>query len=655
MAQVGIDLVTSSDVAAEAEKAAKGFEKIVRQEELVQRVANQLGTKDIPAVTRAIAEQEKAMAKVAAQSKIQELAQVKAAKAAEAAEKKAKSERDKASKSAINAAKLQQTETLKTGKGIKSVLTGNIFEAGAAFGVTTAAVVGVTLAVAAATAATLVFLGAVTSAAVEAGKLRESSLAAMNVLTAGRGSQALELIDGLADQLGIKFQTARDRFVQFRQAGADNSTSAALLKLTADLDAIDPSGKLAEQAVQKTLGHKNKDGTLDIMAAKEEMALLAKQANVAGDGAASAAAKFTTVSGAMNSLDNSKTKFLEAIWQRIGPAVNSAAGAIAKFVDGFLQSERGQKVIEGISSAISFVANVIEASLPFVGAVIEGVVDGFDNIQKALSPIGDMLSGAFGGDKASTLDTIRSVVSAMTTVIGIATTVIGGLLAAGAAMTVVFTNPIALITALSSALGSMGSAALEAGGNIVSGVITGISNKAGELYARMSSLASQAWSSFKGALGISSPSKAMIESGGDMGEGVEIGFDQKAPDTGAIASRMIPEASALKAATSPAAAGVAASVLSPAATAATEALAGAGLGSTGSFAQASQAPSLQPLQGAAPPVAAVSAGGSQGGGPLIVIENLTATGGSAEENARSIRRELESMITAMQLARGQNG
>jgi hypothetical protein len=282
-----------------------------------------------------------------------------------------------------------------------------------------------------------------------------------------------------------------------------------------------------------------------------------------------------------------------------------------------------------------------------------------------------LFGDSFGGDKASAIETIRAVVSGLTTAIGIVVTVIGGLVAAGTAMLAVFTNPIAVILALKSALGSMGETAAEAGSNMVDGVISGITNKAGALYATIKNVAANAWASFKSTLGIASPSTAFAESGVDMGSGVEVGFDKGAPDTKDIATRMIPEPSALKAATAPMAADAAASMtpeksaisaatgplesaLSPASKAVQEALSAAGLSSTGSLMQSSQAAPLQPLEGsaAAPPTAApaVAAGGT--GGPLIVIENLTAMGGTAEENARSVRRELETLLTAIQVSRG---
>jgi hypothetical protein len=633
LALVGVDLVTSSDVDAVAAKAAASMSKLAKQEELVQRTARKIGveSKDAAKYIALAEKEEQALAKAAA-------------KAAAAFEKQ--------KKSSVEASKKGQQETLKQAKGVKNLLTGNVLEASEKLPLMAVAAAGVTLAIIGATIAAGALLVKIGSLAAEAGKARQSSLAMMNVLSAGEGAKTLALVDGLAEQLGMKFQDARDSFVKFRQAGLDNSTSANLLKLKADLDSIDPSGKLAEQAIEKTLSHKKADGTLDIKKAKEEMALLAKQAGVAGDGTSAVAGRFTTLGGALKSLDNSKTKALEQIWIKIEPAVNKAAGALARFVDGFLKSAEGQRMLDGVGSAISFIAKAIEASLPFVGAVVSGFVEGFSNVKAALAPIGELLGGAFGGDKKSAVEGLKSAVTGVVTVVGLAVTVIGSLVAVGGAIMAFFSNPIAVIFALQSALKSVVVSASNVGAEMVNGLIAGVSNSAGALYAKVSELASGAWKSFKSTLGISSPSKQFQFGGDMMGVGVEKGFEESAPDSSSIASQMIPEPSALK------------SAASPAINAASQALSEAGLQSTGALgglpgqdgAPGQPGPSAAPSLGGAPttapaaPAPAATAGGSSG--PMIVIENLMVSGGTPDENGRSIRRELESMITALQLARG---
>ncbi len=622
MALVGVDLVTNSDVDVVANKAAASMAKLAKQEELVQRTARKIGVES------------KDAAKYIALAEKEESALAKAAE-------KAKRAFDQQKKSAVDAAKKGQEQTLKQAKGIKNLLTGNVLEAAEKFPIAAVAAAGITLALLAAGVAATVLLTKLGGLAMEARKAELSAVAMLNVLTGGKGSETLALLDDLAEQLGMKFQDARDNFVKFRQAGLDNSTSANLLKLKADLDTIDPSGKLAEQAITKTLSHKKADGTLDIKKAKEEMLLLAKQAGVAGDGTAAVAARFTTLGGALNSLDNTKTLALQEIGRRIEPAINKAAGAVARFADEFLKSEQGQKVLDGIGSAITFIAKAVEASLPFVGAVVSGLVEGFSNVKTLLAPVGDLLSSAFGGDKTSVVDGLKSAVTGVVTVVALGLTVFGALATAGAAFVAFFTNPIAVIYALQTALKSVVTTATTVGSEMVNGLIAGVTNSASALYAKVSQLATGAWNAFKSTLGISSPSKQFQFGGDMMGVGVEKGFEDSAPDASSIASQMIPEPAALKAASS------------PAINAAGQAMASVGLGGTGAFGGLpgpSVAPSLAPPVPAQAAAAPAQSGGA--GGPMIVIEKLVAQGGSADENARSIRRELENMITALSMSRG---
>jgi hypothetical protein len=143
-----------------------------------------------------------------------------------------------------------------------------------------------------------------------------------------------------------------------------------MLKLQADLNTVDSSGKLAAEAVQKVLAHKKADGTLDLVAAREEMALLAKQAGVAGDGAAAANARFGTLAGALASLDNSKTEALEKIGARLAPVIDAAAGKVALLVDNFLKSPQGAAALDMISNALITLVHGAEGAVSIGISVI---------------------------------------------------------------------------------------------------------------------------------------------------------------------------------------------------------------------------------------------------------------------------------------------
>lgn len=82
------------------------------------------------------------------------------------------------------------------------------------------------------------------------------------------------------------------------------------------------------------------------------------------------------------------------------------------------------------------------------------------------------------------------------------------------------------------------------GGSLVDGLVSGITANAGKVIAAMTDLAKSALGSAKKTLGISSPSKAMIEMGGFMGEGMAIGVSGAANDVEAAVGGVATQAMA---------------------------------------------------------------------------------------------------------------
>lgn len=79
---------------------------------------------------------------------------------------------------------------------------------------------------------------------------------------------------------------------------------------------------------------------------------------------------------------------------------------------------------------------------------------------------------------------------------------------------------------------------LRAGGNIIDGIVQGISNKKHQLINKIKSIASDAWSSFKDTLGISSPSKVFAKGGKWIVAGAVKGITQSASTLDDAASRL---------------------------------------------------------------------------------------------------------------------
>lgn len=621
---VQVDLVANSNVEAQAKKDAAAVKKLAAEEQSRNKAAltaEKLAAKESKTAAKLAEQQEKSRQRlfekqaketqkdIAAQLKAQVAKQKQdikdgraAVKAKQAFEKKQAAEVKKQQKlieeAHKRALKEKQDRERKSLDTVKKIKEGNLAEAAGlgAVGVAGATVAAVLVAASVAAVALTVAIGA---AATEARTLEMNSKAALDVLTAGRGSQALALLDGLAEELGMKFQDARDRFVEFRQAGADNTLSANLLKLTADLDTIDSSGKLAKEAIEKVLQHKNADGTLDIKTANKEMALLAKQAGVAGDGALAAEARFTTLGGALKSLDNSKVLFLQEIGEKIEPAINRAAGEVAKFVDKFLESKKGQKLIDDISNAVIKLADIVVASLPYIEAAFDGFMKGLELFKPVLDVISGALDKAFGGDKKDSLSSFKTVIEVVTVAVGGAMTALAALAAIAAAIPAAFFAAMNAGTILGEVLSGLAIDAFNWGKNIVLGVIKGISEFAGQLLGKVQGLANSIKDKFTAALRIQSPSKVFEQYGKFTAQGFGQGFEREAPDGGEMASGLV---------------------------------------------QAAAGPAAAPSAAAAP-------GGS--GGPLIHIENLNVpAGANAQEFAVSIRRQLEAMLLEMGLARG---
>jgi len=79
---------------------------------------------------------------------------------------------------------------------------------------------------------------------------------------------------------------------------------------------------------------------------------------------------------------------------------------------------------------------------------------------------------------------------------------------------------------------------MEAAGNFISGLVSGITGGVGMVVDAIKGLASSALGAFKGILGIASPSRVMLQMGGYTAEGFAGGMDAGAADVAASASSL---------------------------------------------------------------------------------------------------------------------
>lgn len=538
-----MNLVAKGNLASETAKASAGMKILAAEETKVRDIAKALGKTEtevkvaIKAQESAVKDVERAEAKRASEA-------MKALKAKEKLQKKLEKDEIAAIKGTSKIEAAKERAFKKELGDIRSLMKGDItplFEGlGAKAALPVAMVTALGTAFVAAGVAATALLGTVGALALSAGKARDETKAMLDVLTGGRGTETMKLLDGLAKDLGVSITETREKFIEFRKAGLDNSQSVALLKLKADLESTGMSAGAAEEGIKKIIDQAKKaDGSIDPKKFSEAFALIGKQAGVAGDGIAAATKNAQSLQGALNSLDNSKTQALEQIYDRIKPKIDEAAQKVATFVKAFLESDSGKAAIEAIGQAFDKLPGIIDAGIIF-----------FKELWTQLQPLGPVLSetgaaikeafAAFGGGAggasgaAAVLgNVIVGVVAAFALLIQTGAKVI-------TAVATVGDNIKFLGGEIKMVFSDLASSAVSFGANIIQGLINGIKGAVGGLMSAVSGVASGVKNTFKSILGIASPSKEFKKLGMFTGKGLEIGLKQSVPDSAEIAGNMLP-------------------------------------------------------------------------------------------------------------------
>lgn len=456
-----IDILPRNDFEQTVLKTAAALEQVAAHEKKVADVAAKLGVN--------LREAGAAMATV-------EKNTADAAKEADALKKKEQAQ----AIARINAERKDQKERKKTAVDI--------------------AVVGA--AITAAVAAAVALGAALANAAYKASATRAESAAMIGAFTDRRGPQALKLIDGLAEQLGMSVDEARAKFVEFRQAGIDNKMSANLLKMRADLMAVGLSATEADKEIGRVVSAEGASGKAAML--KE----IGEAYGGIGDGARAAAASTTTIGGAMNRLDNAVTKELAKLWDDISPEIGKAANALTDFIVGLLKSEQGQAALKGVANAFKSVAAAVEPTIKFL-------VDNKD-------AIGAGMAVAFTAFAVAAGAIVVPLIAANAAFIGF----IAGAAALGAGIAlaaIAVGKAVNELVAHWDEIKALGEQAYEWGSNIVDGLVSGITNKISAVVDSAKALASSIAGPFADALGIKSPSKLFAEYGKNTVEGFEQG------------------------------------------------------------------------------------------------------------------------------------
>lgn len=456
MAALTLDIKTTNELEKSALATADALDKVAAKETKVNAMIDKIN-----ASYRQAAVSAKTYAEAAAKAQPKnDKSGAKLANEEKGKKKVAAAEKDnaKATKKAADEEKKKkerQKESLATLKSIPLVL------AGAA-----AAAVGLGVAIAASA-----------KAAYDA---KREATALIGAWTGQRAPQALALIDGLAGKLGMSFAEARQKFVEFREAGANNKVAAQMLKLRADLIAVGLSADAADGEIAKV-----KAAGRDVYGQARAISEIQRAYGGIGSGAKAAAYATTSLAGAQAKLSNTFAEKGAKLWEKIGPAIGTAANRMVDFVTKLVDSEEGQAALEGVASA--FVA---------VGEAVTS-----ENLMTALN-----------------------VVKAVGSAIGSVFEFTGKALAFAASETV---------NAVSFIIDKVGEAvdflvdAFPDGAAIVDGLIDGITSRATAAVDSVVGLAKGIASGFADALGIKSPSKLFAEYGKNTVQGFERGQERE--------------------------------------------------------------------------------------------------------------------------------
>lgn len=496
---ISVPIVLDDKMTVTAEAVASALDRISAREKQINDTAQKLGVsyaeaskavalveqehrKLAAAAVAAAREQERAAAKAADE-------QAKAQKAAAAAIEKQRKQEEKRAKAA-EAAEKKRREDLK-----KGALALSAMAVAAAAAVAAVAGIGVKLAMVAA----------------GAGKARDNARALMHGLTDKQGARALELVDGLAKDLGIKISDAREQFIAFKQAGASNKLSTELIKTRADLIAFGLSSEAAGEAIDKVLSEKD--------ASKQASALkdLRDRYGIVGDGALAAQRNAMSFAGAMNRLDNTKIALQEKLWDRIGPSIDKIGTKIANVAERLLASEKTTKVIDAIGRAFEFVADALDPVLGF--------------LSKHSELIGIVLVGAVTGLAAG----VALLALPLIKVTAVATLFIAKVVAIGTAVGAA----VALVVKHWDTIKELPSRLYKWGEDTVNGFIGGIKSRISAAVSQIKSFAQSVAGPFASALGIKSPSTLFAEYGANTVQGYEQGQEREMPNAFPLEERAV--------------------------------------------------------------------------------------------------------------------
>lgn len=360
---------------------------------------------------------------------------------------------------------------------------------------------------------------------IEAKLLRDNAKAMQDTLSGGRGADVLKLLHSQAIATGQSFDDLNKATIASRESGLNYGEAFKLNNLRGDIIAVTGSAEKADAAIAKALAEV-KSGSKTAAQAQAE---LAKQYNVAGDGAKAHEKSMTTLGGALDRLKAAPGNIFAKIAEKSGPELDKLGAKVSKLLEDF-NTGAAAGLVAGLSTAMDALAVGLGIAAELVGPLWAGFKEGIAPLTAMIGPIGEALSKAFGSDKKDSMSGLATAAQMVGRAIGVlATAVIA---------------PIIGLAMLGAAIGKvmawfeeMKAAAINAGLSVVEGLAEGLRNPAKVIEAARD-LAEKVKRAIKDALKIGSPSKVMAEMGRFTAAGMATGIEQGTPAVAAAGQQM---------------------------------------------------------------------------------------------------------------------
>lgn len=244
-----------------------------------------------------------------------------------------------------------------------------------------------------------------------------------------------------------------------------------------------------------------------------------------------------TVKAAVMSFVSAAIGYLGQFWSWVVSIFNSVKAftmsifsGIASFLSGIWQSIWG--VIGGAVTAIwSVISTTFSYIFQIIGAIMQGIWGIITSIWSSIvSVVGGFLRGYYNLVMSIWSTVFSFIGGIMSSIAGVISRIWSGIVSkVGGFLGNIWTEVTSKFNELVSWLGNLKDKFLEVGGNLIKGLLDGITNKMGDLKAKVQEIGDNVLGGVKDFFGIASPSKEFALVGKYNVEGLEQGIESSLP------------------------------------------------------------------------------------------------------------------------------